>query len=61
MRQINRGKSHKKLIAWIYGKDPGKLSNMPNSQIPHLKYHLQLKTKEDVRVVVVGFQGREGN
>ena len=31
----------------IQGRDPGEMSNLPNGQNPHLKYCLQVKTKED--------------
>ena len=34
---------------------------MSESQNPHFKYYLQLKTKEDVGVVVQDFKGEEGN
>ena len=32
-----------------------------NGPSSHLKHHLQLKTKEDVRVVTWDFKGEEGN
>ena len=45
----------------MYGRDPGKLSNSPNGQRPHLRYHLQLKTKEDFGQSVLGLQSERGN
>ena len=48
MRKINRRKIEQSLITCIHGRDPGKLSNLPKWLKPHLKYYLQLKTKEDV-------------
>ena len=47
MRRINRRKSHQSLITHVRGRGPGKLGHR-NSWNPHLGYHLQLKTKEDV-------------
>ena len=32
-----------------------------NGQRLHLKYHLQLKTKEDVEIVVLVYKEEEGN
>ena len=32
----------------IHRRDPGELSNSPNGWNPHLKYHLQGKTRKDV-------------
>lgn len=33
----------------MYGMDSGTLSNIPNVNVrPHLKYHLQPKTKDDI-------------
>ena len=45
MTQINRRKSHKNVITGTRGRYRGKLEK---GQSPHLKYHPQLKTKEDV-------------
>ena len=62
MKLMNIRKSHKSLIRHIHGRDPGKISNSPNGWNPYLKYHLQLKTKEDVGVSGLGLQkGWEGN
>ena len=48
MRQINRRKSNKNLIACVGERDPGRLSNSPKwPKYPHLKY-LQLKTQQDI-------------
>ena len=50
-RQINRKKNKQKFNIMytfcIHGRYPGKLSN-PHKWPNHLKYHLQLKSKEDV-------------
>ena len=61
MRQINRRKSNKSLITCVHQRDPGELSNSPNGPNPHLKYHLQLKTKEDVGGSGLGFIRGGGN
>ena len=42
-------------------RDPGRLSKHQRGQSPHLKYHLQLKTKEGLWVVVWDLKGEEGN
>ena len=42
---------------YIKGRDPGKLNiTRQNGQSHHLKYHLQLKTKEVAGVVVWNFK-----
>ena len=47
------------LTDWvIYRRDQGKLSNSPKWWNLHFKYHILLKTKEDV---VWDFKGEEGN
>ena len=45
----------------IHEREPRKLSNSPKWKNPHLKYHLQLKTKEDVGDSGLGLErgGRE--
>ena len=44
------------------GETQENLVTRPNGQSPHLKYHPQLKTKEDVASKEVrGFKGKEGN
>ena len=48
MRQINKRKSNKSLITRIPGRDQENWVIHQNGQNPHLKHHLQLKTKEDV-------------
>ena len=60
MGQINRGKSNTSLITYIHGRDPGVLTRQ-NGQNPHLKYHLQLKTKEDIGGSGLRLQGEKGN
>ena len=47
------------LITCIHGRDPGKLSNLPKSRNPYLKYHLQLPRR--LGVVVWNFRGEEDN
>ena len=43
----------------IHEGDPGKLSNLPKWLKPHLKHHLQLKTKKEVGGSGSGFKGRK--
>ena len=47
------------LITCIHGRDPGKLSNLPKSRNPYIKYHLQLWRR--FGVVVWNFRGEEDN
>lgn len=49
---MNRKKSYKSLVTYTHEKVQGKLSK--NGWIPHLNYHLKLKTEKDVGV---GFGG----
>ena len=60
MRQINRRKSNS-LLTRIHRRHPGEPSHSPNGLNPPLKYHLQLKAKEDVGIVVWDLYGEEGN
>ena len=53
---MNRRKSNKSLIMYTWER-PGKLSTSPKWLKPSLKYHLQLKTKEDVGGSGLGLQG----
>ena len=53
---MNRRKSNKSLIMYTWER-PGKLSTSPKWLKPSLKYHLQLKTKEDVGSSGLGLQG----
>lgn len=58
-RQINRSKQN--LIKCIHGREPGKQVAHPNGPCPRLEYYLQLKTEEDVMVVVWDFKGEGSN
>ena len=49
-------KSNKILITCTRGRNLEKLGDLPNDGNPHLKYHLQWKTKEDVRGGGLGLQ-----
>ena len=56
MRQMNRKKLNKNLIMYNMGEI---LKNWVTGQSPHLKYHPQLKMKEDIEVgesVLRGYQ-----
>ena len=56
MKQINWRKSNKILITCTSGRNLEKLGDLPNDWTSHLKYHLQWKTKEDVRGGGLGLQ-----
>ena len=60
MRHVNRI-LNKWIVTHIHERDPGRLSKHQRGQSPHLKYHLQLKTKEGLWVVVWDLKGEEGN
>ena len=47
-QEKNKLKFNNTYTPCIHGRDPRKLSNQPKWYMPHLKYQLQLKTKEDV-------------
>ena len=44
-------------ITCIHERDPGKLNTCQNGHNPHLKYHLELKTEEDVGDSGLGLSG----
>ena len=50
-------KLNRSLIMCTHGRDPGELNHHRNGQDPHLKHHLQLKTREDAGV---GFHDLKG-
>jgi len=56
VRELNRRRSNKSSIICIHGRDTGKMRNSPKWPSPHIKYHLQLKTKEDVGGSGLGLQ-----
>lgn len=47
LKEKNKQKFSSIYSSCIHGRDPGKLSNFEMAQGQHLKYCLQLKTKED--------------
>lgn len=58
---MNRRKSHQSWMTCTKRRDPRKLSTSPRWPSLHLKYHLLLKTKGILGVVVWDFGGEEGN
>ena len=57
---LMREKANKSLIACIHGRDAGELT-LHSGRSPLLKYHLQLRQKTMLRVMVWDFREEEGN